>query len=128
MERTNGNEVVVNGVPLPNHVVLELQRLGRALEWYNAGELKSAVLACAVDRKLIDDPNGANFIDQLELTDEEKRKAEGNVHNLDEHRESKEKDECESEHKSEKGGIWGFCKRLKEGRIRRYSYDDKIAC
>lgn len=117
MNRTNGNDVVVNGVPLPNHVVLELQRLGRALEWYNAGELQSAVLACAVDRKLIDDPSGANFIDQLELTDEEKRKAEHRAHNIEEH---------EKERKT--GGIWGFCKRLKESRMRRHEYEEKVAC
>ena len=122
MERTNGNEVVVNGVPLPNHVVLELQRLGRALEWYNAGELQSAVLACAVDRKLIDDPNGANFMDQLELTAEEKRKAEHRNHNIEEHDEDKAKEERKS------GGIWGFCKRLKEGRLHRHDYEEKIAC
>ncbi len=121
MNRTNGNDVVVNGVPLPNHVVLELQRLGRALEWYNAGELHSAVLACAVDRKLIDDPNGVNFIDQLELTDAEKRKAEHRVHNIEEHEEDKAKEERKS------GGIWGFCKRLKESRLRRHDYEEKIA-
>ncbi len=144
MERTNGSDVVINGIVLPNHVVLELQRLGRALEWYNSGELHSAVLACAVDRKLIDDPNGVNFMDQLELTDEEKRKADlhargitehpeqehiyknryANNNEPDEHRHEKEED-CENEKPASK--ILSFCKRLKEAKQKVFGQDNKIA-
>ena len=143
MERTNGSDVVINGVVLPNHVVLELQRLGRALEWYNTGELHSAVLACAVDRKLIDDPNGVNFMDQLELTDEEKRKADlsargiseyqeqephyngrhANSNEPDEHRHERDED-CENGKKT--GGIINFCKALKERRMRKIRRDEDL--
>lgn len=144
MERTNGNDVVINGVVLPNHVVLELQRLGRALEWYNAGELQSAVIACAVDRTLIDDPNGVNFIDKLELTDEEKRKADLNARGITEHSEQdhlyknrhannnepderrhEKEEDCENERPASK--ILSFCKRLKEAKQKVFGRDNKIA-
>ena len=61
----------INGVELPRNVVLELQKLGLALEWYTKYELESSVRACAVDNRLIDDPQGMNFADRLELTQDE---------------------------------------------------------
>jgi hypothetical protein len=61
----------INGVELPQRVLDELKRLGIALANYNAGELQAAVRACAIDGQLIDDKNGANFFDQLELDDDE---------------------------------------------------------
>jgi hypothetical protein len=72
MSQYNNLAETVNGVDLPRNVVLELQRLGLALEWYTQHELESSVRACAVDNKLIDDPNGINFADKIELTHEEK--------------------------------------------------------
>ncbi len=137
MEQTNGNNVVVNGVVLPNHVVMELQRLGRALEWYNSGELHSAVLACAVDRKLIDDPNGVNFMDQLELTDEERRKTEyynhDGEHYYSEYKRKKEieeelerEKELERETKNKPNKILSFCKYLRERRAKKLSEEEKL--
>ena len=61
----------VNGVELPRNVVLELQKLGLSLSWYTKDQLERSVLACAVDNKLVDDPQGVNFDDKLELTNEE---------------------------------------------------------
>ncbi len=66
------NEVTINGVALPQRVVEELRRLGRPLSWYTHHELEDAVLACAVDGQLIDDPNGTDFQDMLTLTEDEK--------------------------------------------------------
>ena len=61
----------VNGVELPRNVVLELNKLGMSLSWYTKDQLERSVRACAVDCKLIDDPQGVNFDDKLELTNEE---------------------------------------------------------
>ena len=58
-------EVVINNVALPRQVIEELRRLGIALSWYNAGELRDAVEACAADGHLIDDPDGVHFRDKL---------------------------------------------------------------
>lgn len=74
--KTATGGTIVNGVELPRHVVTELEKLGLDLSWYNSGELQQAVMACAVDGVLIDDPNGTSFSDKLELTDEEKSEAE----------------------------------------------------
>jgi hypothetical protein len=67
----------INGVRLPAYVVEELNRLGVSLSAYSTGELEAAVQACAFDRKLIDDPNGLNFMDELELTNSEERAKTG---------------------------------------------------
>lgn len=105
MNYDTGHAITINNVQLPIQVVRELQRLGRALEWYSNGELNSAVAACAIDGNLIDDPHGVDFIDKLELTDAEKRKSQAcNDDEEDRHK------KCISDK------IWGFCKRLKESR------------
>lgn len=118
---THTNNIMVNGVVLPDNVVRELQRLGRALDWYTHGELQSAVKACAVDANLIDDPDGINFIDKLELTDEEKYRNQQKRFNINdcEKRIEYEK-ERELYNEEENKGIFGsFCKRLKEMRERK---------
>jgi hypothetical protein len=63
---------VVNGVELPAHVLEELRLQGIAPGWYNSGQLQDAVIACAHDRKLIDDEHGTHFGDQLTLHPHEK--------------------------------------------------------
>lgn len=126
MYQSNGGNLVVNNVRLPDHVVLELQRLGRALEWYTAGELYSAVEACAVDRRLIDDPDGVNFMDKLELTDAEKRKAESKLHD---DISAEDDDEDESTHSSKcksRNIIVNFCKRLKESRMNSINQEKEL--
>jgi len=62
----------INGVDLPANVVQQLEMLGLELAWYTKHELESSVRSCAVDNKLVDDPNGINFADKIELTHEEK--------------------------------------------------------
>lgn len=71
MSELNDLNKTVNGVELPRNVVLELQKLGLALECYAKHELEKSVLACAVDGNLVDDPQGINFADKLELTHNE---------------------------------------------------------
>lgn len=66
------NQVIINGVPLPDNVVEELRILGLPLFSYNRGELEDAVIACHYDSKLIDDKAGENFRDKLTLTNEER--------------------------------------------------------
>lgn len=117
---------IVNGVTLPRNVVIELKRLGRALEWYNSGELESAVKACAVDMRLIDDHEGINFMDQLELTDSEKQKYEmknnANECEADEDDEYIQKTSCKS------NMIASFCKHLKERRVRHVRAEKELCC
>ena len=116
-ELNSNNEL--NGVPLPENVVRELKRLGRALESFTAGELHSAVRACEMDGNLIDDPNGMSFLDQLELTAAEKQKALHNNENIMDEDDEEETSltNCKSNHHSNK--ISSFCKRLTESRMRR---------
>ena len=68
------DSAVINGVELPAHVIWELRKQGIPLSWYNAGELKDAVIACSYDHKLIDDPEGIGFRDKLVETAEERLK------------------------------------------------------
>jgi hypothetical protein len=63
--------VEISGVRVPAYVVEELQRLGISLSAYNPGELQAAIMACSVDRKLVDDVRGDNFLDMLELHKDE---------------------------------------------------------
>lgn len=65
-------ETVINGVALPQQVIEELRKLGIALSWYNAGELRDAIEATHFDSQLVDDHNGVNFRDRLRHTEEEK--------------------------------------------------------
>lgn len=70
---------VINGVELPERVIEELRRLGIALSWYSHGELEAAVNACAYDGQLIDDPDGVDFMDELELTPHEEKEENGEI-------------------------------------------------
>jgi len=63
----DAGSAMVNGVVLPRLVLEQLQKLGISLAWYSEYELGAAVRACAVDCTLIDDPDGNNFLDNLEL-------------------------------------------------------------
>ncbi len=74
-------ETVVNGVALPMQVIEELRKLGIALSWYNAGELRDAVEATHYDSQLIDDHNGVHFRDMLHHTEDEKEADEHNWFN-----------------------------------------------
>jgi hypothetical protein len=65
-------ETVINGVALPQQVIEELRKLGIALSWYNAGELRDAIEATHFDGQLVDDHHGVNFRDKLHHTEEEK--------------------------------------------------------
>lgn len=64
--------VVINGIALPQTVIDQLRLLGLPLSWYNAGELRDAVDACAIDCTLIDDDEGIGFEDKLHLSDDER--------------------------------------------------------
>jgi len=63
--------LVVNGVVLSPNVLCELRKLGFSLSSYNEGELETAVLGCAFDETLVDDPDGNGFFDLTKLTDNE---------------------------------------------------------
>jgi len=69
-----GEGIVVSGVELSPLVAEQLARLGLSLNAYTKWQLEAAQRACAFDCNLIDDPNGLDFEDQLELTDAEKNK------------------------------------------------------
>ncbi|MEZ5691317.1 MAG: hypothetical protein R3D71_06605 [Rickettsiales bacterium] len=147
MERTNGSDITVNGVLLPHHLVRELQKLGRALEWYHKGELEKAVIATAVDRNLIDDPDGHNFNDKLELTDSEKNEKKRKKSSFKDfyslpndqparddlelrQKQMKKEREAEEERAREKknkeGFIKSFCRRLKESRSNSHNHKCSI--
>jgi hypothetical protein len=64
----SGGTVVINGVVLPELVMHQLKRLGLPLHWYNHGELMEAVDACRVDCSLVDDDEGQNFHDRIQLS------------------------------------------------------------
>ena len=72
--RSLAGEIEVNGVTIPMDVAVQLKELGVPLDRYSAGELRAAVRACAYDGRLIDDENGATFLDKLHLTSDEERK------------------------------------------------------
>jgi hypothetical protein len=79
----------INGIVLPQNVINQLRLLGLPIEWYTAGELQDAVIACSADATLIDDVNGDNFRDRLRLDADEKemlvaKKQEEEKHHLDE--------------------------------------------
>ena len=76
IEKTISGHMVVNGVSLPPHVLDELRQLGIPLAGYSSGELHDAIIACAYDRNLVDDPDGLHFRDKLTLTHEEKIRRE----------------------------------------------------
>ncbi|MDE3016049.1 MAG: hypothetical protein KGI29_03905 [Pseudomonadota bacterium] len=78
-QRSNEDEIEVNGVVLPRVVAMELKRQGIALSNYSAAELQAAIRACAFDSKLIDDEHGVTFFDRLELTDDEREQDNGEV-------------------------------------------------
>ncbi|MEQ1789889.1 MAG: hypothetical protein ABL857_05535 [Rickettsiales bacterium] len=114
----NNAEIVVNNVQLPNNVVRELQRLGRSLKSYTHGELQSAVIACAFDGRLIDDPDGDNFMDKLVLTDEE----------VLEEKSRKERDCEREEEECVTNKIVSFCQRLKERHAKHAHPNNDFCC
>lgn len=59
------NSVEINGVAVPMLVARQLRELGIPLESYTSGELHAAIHACSHDSRLIDDPEGAHFLDKL---------------------------------------------------------------
>ena len=67
VEQNGDSSVTVNGVVVPKLVAEQLKNAGIAIAFLSAGQLEAAIQACAVDCKLIDDPNGTNFFDDLEL-------------------------------------------------------------
>lgn len=104
--------VVINGVELPELVVMQLKMLGVPLANYNGSELKDAVNACAVDCTLIDDDDGLDFRDKLTLNDDERegRSTLGKVKVLS----------MENFGVSEYGGA--FTNRLRMERIREFAH------
>jgi len=66
--------IVLNSVVLPKLVADQIRRLGYDLLSYNEGQLEAATLGCAVDCNLIDDPDGVNFFDDLQLDERERAK------------------------------------------------------
>jgi len=73
---SDGSDVYINGIRLPDSVVEELRMIGLPLSWYNKGELEDAVLACKYDNHLIDDEDGVTLRDKMTLTYEEKLTAD----------------------------------------------------
>ena len=111
----SAHPITVNNVQLPVQVIRELQRLGRALEWYTSGELNSAVAACAVDGNLIDDLNGIYFMVRLEFTSSEERQANESTN-----------DEEDGNAKCTPNKLWSFCKRIKESRTHHHYGEHKF--
>jgi hypothetical protein len=68
----DGGGAEIKGVDIPKNVLDQLKRLGFPLFSYSRGQLEEAVQACAFDGNLIDDPDGEDFEDMLELTEDEK--------------------------------------------------------
>jgi hypothetical protein len=124
MNYDTGNNIEINNIVLPPNVVRELQRLGRAMESYTRGELESAVIATHMDGNLIDDPNGVNFYDQLELTEAEKKKR-ANAHGDEAEETEEEKDEKRSDNHPSK--LSSFRRRLLEARANRSQEDEHLA-
>lgn len=91
----------VHGIVLPQNVINQLRLLGIPVEWYTAGELQDAVIACSSDATLVDDHEGTSLRDKLRLDESEKeerrlrREARAQV----KHEEEKHHhDEMEKEH------------------------------
>lgn len=75
---------IAGEMDLPPYLLEELRLLGLPLASYTRGELESARIACAVDGKLIDDPDGFNFLDKLQMTYAEREARRRKTEPLDE--------------------------------------------
>ena len=89
IQNSYADQNVINGVSLPDNVIEELRLLGIPLASYNPGELKAAILACAYDSELVDDPHGLHFFDKLSLTHREILEREREEAEAERHRKTK---------------------------------------
>ena len=80
--------IIINGVVVPKLVADQLRQLGVSLSWYSKGQLEAAINGCSVDCNLIDDPDGANFFDDLKLDEHEREENEGEI-DIDPYRRNK---------------------------------------
>ena len=70
--RSANGTVIVNGIALPQSVIDQLRRFGFNPEWCTPSELLAAEQDALIDGVVFDDPNGDNFLDKLELSEDEK--------------------------------------------------------
>ncbi len=96
------NEIVVDGLVVPQHVIIELKKNNLSVHNFNKGELEDIIKACAVDGNLVDDHEGGTLRDKMVLTESERRQQRNKKswverccpenHDCEEHREKIEKE------------------------------------
>jgi len=71
--------VIINGIALPQTVIDQLRQHGFNPEWCTRCELQAAEQEVLVDGTVFHDPDGNNFFDDLELTEEEIEEENGEI-------------------------------------------------